>query len=227
MKIGLIGVGRMGKALTARLADHFDLTIFDRDTSLLTAVAEEYGLQVGTSIEDMSNLGTVIMAVPDREVISCIKTFNQIQQPLKLINIATNVDRNILREMPAKHVQCISAKIISQADEMMLGQRPVIVIDERPPELVPLAQEIFAGVGEVIVGKADLVSMINTIAAERILTAAVNIEESLLQQNIADPAIIKAAIRQVAVGILKAYADSNLGPFAREIVQVVRSKMRK
>lgn len=227
MTIGLIGVGRMGKALAARLGDQFDLTIFDRDTVRLLAVADEYGLKSAACIEDMSDLGTIILSVPDREVISCIKIFNQMQKPLKVINIATNVDRHVLRETPAKHVQCISAKIVSQADEMILGQRPVIIVDERPPELVPLATEIFRAAGEVIVGRADLVSLINTIAAEKILTAAVNIEESLLHQGVADPAIIKAAIRQVAVGTLKAYADSNLGPFAREIVQAVRAKMKK
>ena len=227
MTIGLIGVGRMGKAIAARLANNFDVTVFDRDTVRLLAVADEYGLQAANSIEEMSDLGTIILAVPDREVISCIKIFNQLQKPLIVINIATNVDRHVLRETPAKHVQCISAKIVGQADEMMLGQRPVIIVDERPPELVPLAAEIFRAAGEVIIGRADMVSLINTIAAEKILTAAVSIEETLLQQNITDPAIIKTAIRQVAVGTLKAYADSNLGPFAREIVQAVRAKMRK
>lgn len=227
MAIGLIGVGRMGKALAERLAGHFDLTIFDRDTLRLSAVADEYGVRTANSLEDMAELGAVILAVPDREVISCVKLFNQIQKPLTVINIATNVDRHVLREMGVKNVRCTSAKIIGHAEEMILGQKPFIIVDDHPPELVAKAVEIFKPVGDVITGRADLVGQINTLVAEKVLTAAVTIEEMLRQQNITDPTIIKSAIGQVAVGTLKAYANSNLGPFAREIVQAIRAKMRK
>lgn len=227
MSIGLVGVGRMGKALAERLADHFDLTIFDRDSQRLLAVANEYGVQTANSLEDMAELGAVILAVPDREVISCVKLFNQLQKPLMVINIATNVDRHVLREMGVKNVRCTSAKIIGHAEEMILGQKPLIIVDDHPPELVAKTVEVFKPVGDVITGRADLVGQINTLVAEKVLTAAVTIEEMLRQQNITDPTIIKSAIGQVAVGTLKAYANSNLGPFAREIVQAIRAKMRK
>jgi len=59
----------------------------------------------------------------------------------------------------------------------------------------------------VVVGRAYVVHFINTISAEKALEAAVGIEESLKKQQITDPLMIKSAIRQVAAGILKAYAD--------------------
>lgn len=225
MVIGLVGMGRMGKALVRQLAGNFDLVIYDREISQMESVAEQYDIKTAASLEDMAALGTVILAVPDREVISCIKLFNQQPQPLTVINIATNVNRQVLREIAAKHVKCTSAKIISQADEMMAGQRPVIIVDDYPPELVSATADIFSKVGDVIIGRADLVAQINRITAEKVLTAAVTIEEALRQQNINDTEIIKSAIGQVAVGTLKAYADSNLGPFAREIVRVVQANL--
>jgi hypothetical protein len=42
-----------------------------------------------------------------------------------------------------------------------------------------------------------------------------------------EPEIVKSAIRQVAAGVLKAYADQDLGPFARNIVRSVRAKTKK
>lgn len=227
MAIGLVGTGRMGRALAAGLADTADLYLFDRDAARLKTIAAELKLPAVENMEELVNLGTVILAVPDREVISCIKDFNQQSQPLQVINIATNVGRRVLQQTSARHVRCINAKFISQADEMLLGQRPVILIDDWPPELVPAVRQLFQAVGDVIVGRADLVAAINKSAAETVLTAAVNLEETLRQQNITDPKIIKAAIRQVAVGTLKAYADSDLGPFAREIVQSVRARLKK
>lgn len=227
MPIGLVGVGRMGKALAAKLANHIDLVLFDRDGAKLADMKFEYHLAIADSLEDIAALGIVILAVPDREVISCIKLFNQQPQPLTVINIATNVDRQVLRETAAKHVKCTSAKIISQAGEMMAGQRPVIIVDDYPNELAAVTADIFSKVGDVIIGKADLVAKINRITAEKVLTAAVTIEETLRQQNIDDITVIKSAIRQVAVGTLKAYADSDLGPFACEIVRLVRARLQK
>lgn len=227
MAVGLVGIGRMGRALAAGLADTADLYLFDRDTERLKAVGEELGLPVKESIEELVELGTVILAVPDREVISCIKDFNQQPQPLQVINIATNVDSQVLHQTSARHIRCINAKFVGQADEMLLGQRPVVIIDNRPAEMVPIVRELFQAVGEVVVDRADLVTAINTAAAEKVLAAAVSLEENLRQQNITDPRIIKAAIRQVAVGTLKAYADSDMGPFAQEIVRAVRARLKK
>lgn len=145
--------------------------------------------------------------------------------PLVVINIATNVAQHVLEETAAKQVKCIGVKFIGHAGEMSLGLNPVIIIDDRPEELVGFAKEVFAPVGQLVVGKADIVSLINTMSAEKALEAAVNIEEGL--KGIASPEIINSAIRQVAAGILKAYADRDLGPFARQVVHAVRSKLKK
>ena len=227
MQVGIIGVGRMGRELTRRLKNHAELTIFDRDAAFLAAVQSELGLPAAGSIDEMAALGTVILAVPDPEVINCIKEFNQMPTPVVVINIATNVAQHVLEETAAPHVRCIGAKFVGQAGEMALGLDPVIVVNNRPRELAVMATELFAPVGHVVVGKADIVSTINTLAAEKALEAAVYIEEGLLRQGVTDPEIINSAIRQVAAGVLKAFADKDLGPFARQIVRAVRAKMNK
>lgn len=227
MQVGLVGVGRMGRELARRLAARVDLTVYDRDPASLEAVCDELQINSAPSIEELAALGTVILAVPDLEVINCLKDFNQLKMPLVVINVATNVAQHVLEESAARHVRCIGVKFIGHAGEMTLGLDPVIIINERPAELVPLAQDIFSAVGPVVVGKADMVTSVNTLAAERALEAAVHIEESLLQQGVTSPDIVRSAIRQVAAGVLKAYADRDLGPFAREIVRAVRAKLKK
>ncbi|MBP2663636.1 MAG: hypothetical protein H6Q71_1584 [Firmicutes bacterium] len=224
--IGLIGVGRMGRVLAGKLAGHVKLTIFDREDSRLQAVAEELGVAAAASLEELAELGIIILAVPDREVLSLIKDFNQLHQPVRIINVATNVAQHVLESAAAKQVICIGAKFVAQASEMALGAEPVIIVNERPAELALLVQDIFAPVGKIIIGNADVVTYINTQAAEKALTAAVLIEEALRCQPYASADIIKSAIRQVASGVLKAYADDDLGPFAREIVRAIRAKLR-
>jgi pyrroline-5-carboxylate reductase len=227
MIIGLVGIGRMGRVLAELLAEHVDLCVFDKNVEYMNIVAKEVNASTVTTLEEMAAMETVILAVPDREVISCIKVFNQQEKPLTVINIATNVGQHMLNQMAAPHVKCICVKFVGHADEMALGQRPVIIVNQYPAEAVPLAVEIFQLVGQVLIGNTDLVYTINTVAAEKAIEAAVEIEERLKKENITDPVIIGSAIRQVAAGIMKAYADGNLGPFAREIVNSVKSKISK
>lgn len=226
MEIGLVGVGRMGKVLAQLLAGHVTLCLFDRNGEAMNEVATRLNIRTVTQLEDIITTQTVILAVPDHEVVSCIKVFNQIKSPLRVINIATNVDQSMLESIAAPHVQCICIKIIGHADEIALGQRPVIVVNESPLALVPEMVDIFQHVGQVLIGRADVVQFINSIAAEKALEAAVGIEETLKQHQITNPLIINSAIGQVASGIIKAYADGNMGPFAREIVQSVRKKTK-
>lgn len=227
MKIGLVGIGRMGRVLAKLLAGHVELCLFDRNEEQMNVIAAELAISTVDSLEDIVTMETVILAVPDHEVVSCIKIFNQIQKPMTVINIATNVAQHMLEQIAAPHIRCICVKFIGHADEIALGQRPVIIVNQFPADIVSQMVEIFQRVGQVIVGRADIVQTINTIAAQKALEAAVGIEEALKGQNITEQAIIKSAIKQVAAGILKAYADGNMGPFAREIVQSVKNKISK
>lgn len=225
--IGLIGIGRMGRVLAQKLSGRVGLKIYDREEARLQAAAAELGVTVAADLAELAELGIVILAVPDREVISLIKDFNQLHKPVAVINVATNVAQHALEAAAARQVACIGAKFVGQASEMALGAEPVIIVNEKPAELAVLVQEIFAPVGKIIIGQADQVTYINTLAAEKALTAAVLIEDTLRCQAAVDADIIKSAIRQVAAGILKAYADDDLGPFAREIVRAVRTKMAR
>lgn len=224
MEIGLVGVGRMGQVLAKLLAGHVELCLFDRNCEQMKKLAAELQVMTVNHLEEIVKMGTVILAVPDHEVVSCIKVFNQIKTPIRVINIATNVDQPMLEKMAAPHVKCICIKLIGHADEISLGQRPVIIVNQFPADLAAEMVEIFQRVGQVIMGRADIVHFINTVAAEKAIEAAVGIEDALKGQNITDPMMIKSAIRQVAAGILKAYADGDMGPFAREIVQAVKKK---
>lgn len=227
LRIGLVGVGRMGKVLAGRMKEYADVCVFDRDPEKLAVVAEALELPVATGIDELADIGTVILAIPDREVVSLIKDFNLIQKPLVVINIATNVAQIVLEETALKHVRCTGVKLIGHAGEIAVGQRPAIIVNDKPADLVPLAQELFQPIGDIIVGKSDSVAAINTIAAQKALEAAVNIEETLINGGVTDSSVIKSAIRQVAAGIMKSYTNDDLGPFAREIVRAVRAKLKK
>ena len=215
----------MGSVLATRLAGSWRLAIYDRNSHKAAAVAAATGAVVLSGLTEAAACGRVILAVPDKEVLSCLQEFNAIEQELVVFNVATNVPQTIVENAAASHIRCISVKIIGHAGEMALGFDPVIVVNEQPQSLTKVARQIFSAVGHVIVGQADQVTEINTVAAEKALEAAVRIEDELHRRGYEQTEVIQSAISQVAAGILKAYANDDLGPFAKEIVREVQSKM--
>lgn len=225
--IGLAGIGRMGTVLAQRLASCNRLVLYDCDKEKAAVTARAFGAAVAASLQETAACGTIILAVPDRVVAECIRELNRMAQEICVINIATNVTQSMMEEVAASHIKCISVKLIGHAGEMALGFDPVIIVNEEPPELAERALTIFASVGQVMTGPDDAVAAINNIAAVKALEAAVAIEDELCRRGYASDAIIKSALRQVAAGIIKAYASDDLGPFAAEIVAKLKQEAGK
>ena len=223
--ISIVGIGRMGRVFAQKLADSRRLVLYDRDIDQAAAAAARVGACAAASLEEAAECGTVILAVPDREVLSCIEYFNSLKKELIVVNVATSVPQDVLEQTVKYPVRGISVKIIGHAGEMTLGMKPVIIVNSAPADLAEQACRLFAPMGCVITGEADDVATINTVAAEVVLEAAVQIENTLRRRGYYNSLVIRSAIGQVAAGVLKAYADDDLGPFAREIVQAVQAKL--
>lgn len=227
MKVGLIGVGRMGTVLANRLKSNVEITIYDKDSECIKKKAHELGVNYVVEMEELLDRDVIILAIPDREILACIQEFNTMGNSINLISIATNVAQRTLDETAAEQVKCIAVKFIGQADEILAGDNPVIVINSCPAELVPVAKAVFHSLGQILVGEADMVTRINNLTARKVIEAAVMIEEELRQEGYTQDFLISTAIRQVGAGVLKVYSYNNLGPFGREIVQQVRAKLKQ
>lgn len=224
MRVGLVGLGRMGQVLAEKLSGKVDLRLYDKESVRIEALS--VSSSAVKSITDFKDCEIVILAVPDSEVLECVRELNALKTPLLAVSIATNIPQAKLEEIAEKPLECIGVKIIGQARQMAQGERPFIVADERKPHLLPKVIELFTHIGEVASGDSDQVAKINTLAAKAVLEACVAIEETLIKEGITNPKILKSAISQVGAGTMKAYAQGDLGPFAREIVKAIRrSKM--
>jgi pyrroline-5-carboxylate reductase len=221
MKVGIIGTGRMGKILAQRMAAQHEVYLYDADSAAACQLAGQLQVGAACSLADLE-AATVVLAVPDAAVKGCIEELQQQGKPRNVFSVATNISREILAGMAGPTLQCLNVKIIGHAGEMSRGARPVIVADNIDPQLAELACQLFAPVGTVLVAEADLVKTINSVATEEALKAAVAIEQALCAAGIDDPAMITGALSVVAPGVLKAYAEDDLGPFARGIVCALR-----
>lgn len=221
MNITIVGSGRMGKILAAALASRHEVALYDADRESAASVAGSLKLRVlATMAEAVAD--AVVLAVPDKAVAACVAELARTGRDWTVFSVATNISREMLAGMAGGGVRLLNVKIIGHAGEMSRGSRPVLVIDRGEADLVELARQVFAPVGALVVGAADQVQRINSVATAEALRAAVAVETALQKEGITDPALVRGALAQVAPGVLRAYAEDDLGPFAREIVAKIR-----
>ena len=226
MKVGVIGAGRMGRILAERIATEHEVVLYDANIQGAAVVAESLKLMSADSLSEL-NVDAIVMAVPDSAVAPCLAALHETGKVFTVFSVATNISRETLTALACEGLRCLNVKIIGHAGEMGRGAKPVIVIDRGNSEMVCLAQQLFAKVGHLVTGDADQVKLINGVATEEALKAAVSIEKALMAAGISDALMIQGALSQVAPGVLKAYSEDDLGPFARKIVNALRDSSGK
>lgn len=222
MKIGIIGIGHMGRNIAQRLAPHVDLLLYNRTYEKAAVWADKIGARVVDSLDGLNDCELLLMVVPAKETMACLQSFNERAKPVKLVNLATSVSVRDLQAAAAKHVQIICAKIISHAVEMDKGEKPLVMVDQLPEEVSTTAMRVMSLIGDTLLGDTDTVNRVNTIAARLALENCIELENRLKQAGIADERIIKQAMSQVAPGTMKACALGLLGPFALDIVEQIK-----
>lgn len=223
MKTGVIGAGRMGKRLAQRLSGKHDVFLYDADPAAAQAAAQALGLRAAADLTGES-ADALVLAVPDMAVKPCIEMLLAQQATALVFSVATNISREMLAEMAGASLRALNVKLIGHAGEMGCGGQPVIVVDEADPALAAVAAELFAPVGSVVLANADVVQTINVIATEQALKAAVMLEQALRTAGIENWQMIHGALSVVAPGVIKAYAEDDLGPFARKIIAALREE---
>jgi pyrroline-5-carboxylate reductase len=223
MKTGIIGAGRMGKRLAQRLSGRHEVFLYDADPAAAETAAQALGLRASSDLTGES-ADVLVLAVPDAAVQPCIEMLLAQQATALVFNVATNISREMLAQMAGTWLRALNVKLIGHAGEMGCGARPVIVVDEAEPAMAAIAAELFAPVGSVVVANADVVQTINVIATEQALKAAVLLEQALRTAGIENWQMIHGALSVVAPGVIKAYAEDDLGPFARKIIAALREE---
>jgi hypothetical protein len=207
----------MGQVLAERLKCTHQVVLYDSNSQ---ALAEACGLLDLPMCENPSDAGVdaFILAVPDTEVPACFTLLSQRGKPTVVFSVATNVSGEQLKKLTSPQVQGLNVKIVGHAGEMSRGAQPLIIVDQGKTELVELAVKVFDAVGKTMVADADAVGIINSIATTEALKAAVSIERALCEKGISNPEILRCAISHVAPGVMRAFSEDDLGPFARGIV---------
>lgn len=217
--VSIIGVGRMGSLLAHKISYDYNLILIDKDLRKCGLLAQEIGALATGEYSMLKLSDYIITALPAGiipNVLEDIKPYlseNQI-----LINISTDTEKDTFKSIQGL-CKLASAKIIGHALNIAAtGELPLVLIDADDESARQKTAEIFAHLGCICYGSEKTVKLINNIASEEGIKAALTIEARLKELNI-PPEYISFAIRNVACGTMNAYALGEAGPFVQKIIE--------
>ncbi len=212
----------MGEILAESISKNHLVTIYDQDEEKGRQAARRAGCRHGRPADVLPAAEVVILALPPAGTAPALASISSLlRSDAVVINIATTVGKEDLRPLLKGPVHLVGAKIVGHYREMR--ERPAILVDADTGKGREAAFNLFSDLGDVVPGDERLVQLINTVATREAFRSAVRIEDQLREAGIG-PDLIKSALRVVAAGSIKSYAEGDTGPFAMELLKEIRSQ---
>lgn len=215
-EIAIIGMGRMGGLLTAKLSPHYRLKVWDRNSRKIDQMVR---IHTAEALDGIARLKceTVIAALPDQGVLEVAGQLKENGFRGILINIATSLPRREVEKVSGM-VTVVSAKFIGHYQEIKGGEPPLIVVDSPLEAAAQKVLAVMSKIGPAITGPEEWVTRLNRLASRAGIRAAIALGEEMRQEDL--PLFLwETAVRNVCAGTMRAYAAGDIGPFAQKIVQ--------
>lgn len=221
LSVFIMGLGRMGDILAGSMARNHLVAVYDADQDRGRQAARRIGVRFCLPGDFLPEADVLVLALPPVVTVSALGSVSRLLQPgTVVINIATTVSKEDLRPVLAGEGHLAGVKIVGHYREMK--ERPAIIADADTEKALQAAVLLFSDLGSVVPGDEGLVRLINTVATREAFRAAVRIEDALRRDGVT-PDLIGSALRVVAAGSVKSYAEGDIGPFARDLIREIKS----
>ncbi|WP_342481091.1 hypothetical protein NST07_03755 [Paenibacillus sp. FSL L8-0340] len=205
-KIGVLGVGRMGKCIVQALPRCEKLILVDKIvTPQLQTIAAEKAALLSNDIKQLDEVNILIIAIPYSEFSYIKEDLLMISNNKQIINIATLLRRQEL-ESVFQFNEILNIKIIGESTEIENGNKALLVVQD-----INLSDEqkfniewLFKDFGDIIYSENDFVSEINSFVAEQTIKMILHVEKKLSSEDI-EPKIVEKAVKNVMKGTCATY----------------------
>ena len=190
MTVLFIGLGRMGAPLARRHAARHPTVVFDVDSALSSALAEELGCPALASLATLpDDIGAVILMLPDSRVVESVLLDDGLLSRLPAASLIIDMGssepsstRRLCATAQAQGVGYVDAPVSGGVARATSGELAIMVggapsdVDRARPHLEPLGTSILAvggpGAGHATKALNNLLSASNLAAAAEVLTVA-------------------------------------------------------
>jgi pyrroline-5-carboxylate reductase len=202
-KAGILGAGRLGKALALRLREKCDVAIFDINAKLCKQFAKQNGLTFLYEEDLCLFADFLVLAIPSGAVEDVARRVEaRLDGVSLLLNTATNTDTlELVNRLELRRARLVGFKPIGQFAAIQQGIRTVFVTANASSAEMELLSEVFSNIGPVRRGDEGVIQTLNREATRLALRFAQEFTGSM-ETIVADQEWISAALRNCAAGTL-------------------------
>lgn len=222
-RCGVIGAGRLGRALSERLLASRQVAIYDLDVRKGKQLAKVLAVEFLYLEALLAEVEAVLLCIPGEALEPFFDELGDGPPAGRrgwptFVNLATGVDTAALRARLGRHdLDILGAKPVGQFAAIRAGLPTTFVTGPGEPQDIAWLADLLADLGQVQVADEALVGPLNRRATEMALRFCRRFEAELGSLE-GEPAL-GSALRNLVVGTVLDYPPSPDNPYTREILQ--------
>lgn len=223
-KIGILGTGRLGKALGSRLREFYPVFAYDADAKKGKQVCKRLGFTFLYQKELLDSVDVLLLCIPPGEIAGFFRGLEpeRHQHPVYL-NTATRVDTpELIQELGLRHLKVIGLKPIGQFTAVRQRIPLVFITAHTDAEDLKALERVFHPLGTLLQGDERKVGPLNRLATKLALRFC-RAFESEVRSCTEDPVWVASALRSVAVGTMLDYPPAEDNAYTASILEELRA----
>lgn len=218
-RIGILGAGRLGKALALRLRDKNEVAVADINPKLTKQFTKQNGLTFLLEDDLYASSDLAILCVPPGEIESVVRRIDERNSGVTMIlNTATGIDTPaLIGRLGLRRTTLIGLKPIGQFTAIQYGVPVVFVTAHSEPADLTFLSNVFSGVGVIRRGDEKIVQVLNR-EATRLALEFGRAFLKAVQPIAADSEWELSALRSCAGGTILDYPPEARNPYTSALL---------
>ena len=221
MKVGLVGIGKLGSAMMEHWSQkNRAIGVYHPKRVKAEKFIQNYQSGYILTEKEFSKLNVLILALPANEIVPFLhELMDKGISPSRtwIINMATSLyTKEVKSEFP--HFSICGVKFMGHARDLFERGDGLFITGSSLPARVT---EIFCDLGKVKVDSEEKLMQVNKLATYYAVKTALEIENNFAEQGLAAE-YVERALRSLAPEVMRSYSEGKLGHFGKEVVSELR-----
>ena len=220
LTVGILGTGRLGRALAGRLTPRLGLRLADADAATAARLGRELGVPVDEPEKLASTCDVVLLCVPPEQIRPALLAAVGAARPgTTFVNTATSCPTGELADDPRlRGVEVVGLKPVCQY--LAVTHRVPTVFVTGSARSVPLLRRVVGEIGTVLTGDESVVGPLNR-AATLAALAACELFGAQARALTDDPRLIRAAVNSVLAGTAMEFPPDPANPYTSALLTLL------
>lgn len=224
-KVGLVGIGRLGKAMMTHWEKHhLKIGVYHPSETKLEPFLQQFSNSFRVMENELLELDVLILALPAATVIPFIANLSnncQSSSTTPIINMATALEtKDVKTKFPDLNVHGV--KYMGHAKDLEEHGKGLFITETPLPQHI---ENLYHYLGQIKIDQERQLLEVNQLATYYAVKAALEIESEFSKKGLS-PDYVKRALTSLAPEVIRGYCEGTLGHFAKEIVNEIKGNIK-